>query len=170
MPFPDRVLFQPSDSPVVFLHDWDTVLARLTYFARGEPDFTILEIEDGSYVQCAGTTKRLTAETRRYDKAREFTHFVWGKGRITGKTEQVSCTDGTVTVDSSQILTMRDARVLIMAFLEGTHMLDKYIPENITHRFGPVPEDMLIRNNAWNWPDRRKLRRRRAERVAAHGG
>ena len=166
MAIPDRVLFHPSSSPVLFLYDWDAVLGRLHYFAYKGPDFMILEVESGDYIQCAGVKKRLTVETRRYTAGKEFRHEVWGKGILTGFAEKIDCTDGEIEVDSSQVLAMRDARLLIRAFLEQDEMPALYQGTDVSNRFDPVPDDMTIRNRAWSWPDRRQIRKQKVEQGA----
>ncbi len=158
MAIPDRVLLHPSSSPVLFLYDWDAVLGRLHYFAHKGPDFMILEVEGGDYIQCAGVKKQLTVETRRYTAGKMFHHHVWGKGELTGHVGRIDCTDGEIQVDSSQVLAMRDARLLIAAFLEGAEMPSRYHCTDISDRFDPIPHDLEIRNRAWSWPDRRNIR------------
>jgi hypothetical protein len=159
MPIPDRFLFHQANGAVLFFYDWETLLSRISYFAHKGPDFLVLELEDGRYVQCAGVKKRLTVETRVYSEGRHFTHRVWGKGAMAGVKQSIQCTDGGIEVDGSQVLTMRDARILMLAFLEGNPMPDRYVATDISSRFGPLPDDMMVRNKAWNWPDRRLLKR-----------
>jgi hypothetical protein len=125
----------------------------------------ILEIESGDYIQCAGIKKRLTVETRRYNADKQFRHMVWGKGSLTGFPEQIECAEGNIEVDRSQVLTMRDARLLIAAFLEGDEVPIRYQRTDISHRFDPVPGDIEIRNRAWNWPDRRNIRKQKVEQT-----
>jgi len=152
MPFPTRVLLHPAGWPVIFLYDWETVLLRLKYFAQKGPDYLTLELEDGSYVQCAGEKRRLVVESRSYSSDRQFRHLAWGKGALRHVADSVQCVDGIVSADASQILEMRDARIIIRSIVESSAPPSLYTATDITDRFAALPEGVEVRHDAWRWP------------------
>jgi len=161
MSIPDRVLLHHSNGAAYFFYEWEVLLARLSYFAHKGPDICTLELEDGRYIQLAGVKRRLTVESRTYENGGQFTHIVWGKGARVGSAETIQSQAGTVTVDASQVLIMRDARILIQAFLENEPMPARYCGFDVSSRFAPIPEGMKIRHRLWELPDSRLRRRPR---------
>ncbi|CAM2823383.1 hypothetical protein FPL22_04750 [Rariglobus hedericola] len=155
MPFPGKVLLHPANGGVIFLYDWEIVLSRLSYFANKGPDFIVFELKDGSYVQCAGSKNQLTIETRTYDSERNFKHLTWGRSICTGVKTGIESMDGYIEVDTSQVLQMRDARIIIKAFIEREEIPQKYLSTASTFSFGPLPPDKRLNHKAWDWPDRR---------------
>lgn len=155
MAFPDKVLLYPSNGGVLFLYDWEIVLSRLSYFGHKGPDFTVLELKDGSYVQCAGSKNRLTVETRTYGPERSFQHMIWGRSTCTGVKARIESIDGYIEVDASQILQMRDARIIIKAFIEKEEIPGTYISTDATFSFDPLPLEARLNHKAWDWPERR---------------
>jgi hypothetical protein len=155
MPFPDKILLHPSNGGVIFIYDWSVALARLSYFAREGPDHIVFELSDGSYVQCAGTKTCLTVETRVYDADSRFRHCTWGIGSPSGIKAQVAASAGVIEVDSTQILQMRDARIILKEFIEGQPISPKYQAFDRTKFFDPIPPGSRVSHGAWNWPDRR---------------
>jgi len=155
MPFPDKVLLHPSNGGVIFIYDWSVALARLSYFAREAPDHIVFEMPDGSYAQCAGTKTCLTVETRTYRPDFTFTHLTWGIGKPSGRRSNVEGSGGLIDVDSSQVLQMRDARIILKGFIEGETIPPRYHATDSTVFFEPVPPGMRVMHKAWDWPDRR---------------
>jgi hypothetical protein len=160
--FPSRILFHPGNSPVLFLYDWDVILKRLSYFGKDGPDFAILELEDGSYVQCAGEKTRLTVESRVYHGDRKFQHVVWGRGPLSRRPALVPCVDGFIDADASQVLKMRDAREIMRSFVEKVPVPPRYVSTDVSGRFEPIAVGVRLNHKAWDWPDRRPPNPRKA--------
>jgi hypothetical protein len=65
----------------------------------------------------------------------QFQHFVFGSGPIQNQVDAIATTEYQITVDKSQILRMRDARLIMKPWLEGNDFPAKYTLTNITERF-----------------------------------
>lgn len=78
----------------------------------------MFELPDGSYVQCRGRKTALTVEARECRPDGSFTHWVFGRGDLTGQPGWVGPRENRVQLDTSQVLTLRDARLIIRQFLE----------------------------------------------------
>jgi hypothetical protein len=155
MPFPEKVLLHPSNGGVIFIYDWSVALTRLSYFAREAPDHIVFELSDGSYAQCAGTKTCLTVETRLYLPDSTFTHYTWGIGGLSGKRSSIEGSAGVIDVDSSQVLQMRDARIIMKGFIEREPIPARYHAFDSSAIFDPVPPGIRVTHKAWDWPDRR---------------
>ena len=64
-----------------------------------------------------------------------FTHWVLGKGPLTGKSAVVRGPDSTERVDSSQVLTLRDAQSIFREFLQLRAIPARYNRTDVTARF-----------------------------------
>jgi len=132
--FPETVRYMRSDGASWPIRDWDTARKLLSYLHRERNPFVIFSLLDESYIQCFGSMTRLTVEAREFFDG-GFRHWVFGRGPLRGEVEQVEALTGTVTVDVSQILRMRDARLIIREFLEHRRFLDAYERRDVSERF-----------------------------------
>lgn len=115
------------------LDSWDDANHLLGYQKAEGPSFTIFTLEDGCYIQCAGGKKRLTVEARIVIEDKDFKHYRFGKGGLVNNNEIIECNCGPIKVDLTQILTIKDARILIREFIENNKNLsEKYIATDIT--------------------------------------
>jgi hypothetical protein len=135
-PFPRRVRCSATDQPSGWdISNWEAANNLLGGFDPARRHYSIFDLPDGSYVQCLGTKKALTVEARLYGSGAKFTHWVFGKGTPCGLRTQVGTELGTVTVDRTQVLKMRDARLIIPQFLETRAFPLQYYRQDITERF-----------------------------------
>lgn len=133
MNFPKPVHFSREDSPTGWkIKDWDTANALLSYLNTKGRSFVCFQKEDGSYVQCAGSKRRLTVEARIYNEDKSFKHLVFGKGQLKNEKEKVDTTDYHVLVDSSQVLQMRHARLIMKPWLEGEEFPSEFEVTDMT--------------------------------------
>jgi hypothetical protein len=133
--FPDPVHYSRNDSPGWKIRDWETANKLLSYLEPNRRPFAIFTLPDNSYVQCLGSKTRLTVEAREYQHDGSFTHWVFGRGAPVRAPERIEVSTGTVTVDASQILALRDARLIIRQFLETRTFPTAYDRQDITERF-----------------------------------
>jgi hypothetical protein len=133
--FPERVHYQRTDTPGWHIQDWETANKLLTYLDPERRPFAIFTLPDNSYVQCLGSKRRLTVEAREYRPDGSFKHWVFGRGRPTSEPVQIEVSTGSASIDLTQQLTMRDARVIMRQFLETRTFPETYHREDITERF-----------------------------------
>jgi hypothetical protein len=135
-PFPEPVHYSRTDAVRGWhINNWVSANAHLKRLDPDKRNYAIFAFADGSYVQCLGRKTALTVEARVYDSQRLFKHWVFGKGPISGRTTVVGGAAGQVTVDFSQVLRMRDARLIIRQFLETRSFPERYYREDVTERF-----------------------------------
>jgi len=136
MTFPEPVHYSRTDCTVGWkIKDWDTANKLLSYLEPDHRHFAIFELPDRSFAQCLGRKTALTVEAREFHEDGTFTHWVFGKGPLTGETTQVGGDAGVVTVGTSQVLKMRDARVILRQFLETRTFPEQYERQDVTERF-----------------------------------
>jgi hypothetical protein len=134
--FPEPVHYSRADCPAGWkIRDWDTANKLLSYFDTERRPFAVFTLPDNSYVQCLGAKTRLTVEAREYHSNGSFTHWVFGQNAPIGVQEQIKVSTGITTVDTSQLLAMRDARSIIRQFLETRTFPTNYYRHDITSRF-----------------------------------
>ena len=134
--FPETVHYARTDIPAGWdIPDWDTANTLLGFLDPDRRHFAIFTLADNCYVQCLGRKTALTVEARVYSDSPTFRHFVFGKGDPTGETTTVGNTENGVTIDASQLLKMRDARLIIRQFLETRTFHDRYTATDVTSRF-----------------------------------
>ena len=133
--FPEPVHYSRENSPGWKIRDWDTANKLLSYLSTDGKSFACFERPDGSYLQCAGSKTRLTVEARLFDSPDSFRHFVFGKGDLTNETDFIQTTDFEITVDTSQILKMRDARLIFRPWLMDQGFPDGFTMTDVTSRF-----------------------------------
>jgi len=133
--FPERVHYSRADGVSWPIKDWETANQLLGYLNPTRNHFVIFELPDHSYIQCLGSKTALTVECREFRSNGSFSHWVFGKGPLTGTTETVGPETSEVSVDASQILAMRDARVLIRQFLETRTFSDRYTRTDVSSKF-----------------------------------
>lgn len=137
--FPEPVHYSRTDSPGWKIRDWDSANSLLGYLEPTRRPFAIFELSDSSYVQCFGSKTRLTVEAREISPGGAFTHWVFGKGIPTGVTVDVESSTAVVTVDETQVLAMRDARLIIRQFIESRSFPLRYHRVDISSRFTAAP-------------------------------
>lgn len=134
--FPEAVHYSRTDCPVGWkIRDWDTANKLLSYLEPERRPFAIFTLPDNSYVQCLGSKRRLIVEAREYHSNGSFTHWVFGRGTPLREPVVVAVSTGTVTVDISQVLAMRDARQIMRQFLETRTFPPAYHRQDVTTRF-----------------------------------
>jgi hypothetical protein len=117
------------------IKSWETANKLLSYLEPERRHYAIFELPEGSYAQCLGSKTELTVEVRVVGANGTFTHWVLGKGLPCGRNRQVGPASGRVTVDETQVLTMRDARLIIRQFLESRTFPDKYHRQDVTGQY-----------------------------------
>jgi hypothetical protein len=134
--FRERVRYsRPGAYPGWHIKDWETADKLLGFLDPDEKNFAIFDLPDGSYIQCLGSKTALTVEARVYDSEKRFRHWVFGKGNPSGRNVTVGGIAGQVTVDSTQSLKMRDARLIIRQFLTSRGFSQGYFAQEVTERF-----------------------------------
>ena len=134
--FPETVHYSRTDQPTGWnIPDWDAANTLLGYLDPDRRHFAVFTLDDYCYVQCLGRKTALTVEARVYSDASTFRHFVFGKGVPTGEAATVGNAKNFVSVDASQVLKMRDARLIIRKFLETRTFHDGYTATDVTSRF-----------------------------------
>ena len=133
--FPTLIHYQRNDSPGWKIRDWDTANKLLGYLDPQVRPFAVFTLPNNSYAQCLGSKRRLTVEVREYAADGSFTHWVFGRGPLSGHSDTIEVSTGAVTVDTSQLLTMRDARLIIRPFLELQSFPTTYSRHDVTARF-----------------------------------
>jgi hypothetical protein len=111
----------------------------LKLLRSGAPSFRHLHSARYSYVQCLGAKTRLTVEAREFQQNGSFNHWVFGRGAITGTQERIGVSTGDPIVDSSQMLAMRDARIIIRHFLETRTFPLAYHRQDVTPNYLAKP-------------------------------
>jgi len=135
MKFPQPVHYSREEGPGWKINDWETANKLLSYFGLKGNSFICFEKPDGSYFQCAGSKKSLTAEARLYQSSKHFQHVVFGRNALKNETLQIHTTSYPIDIDSSQELTMRHVRLLIRPWLEDCTFPDGFIITDVTARF-----------------------------------
>ena len=117
------------------IESWDNANHLLGYQNVDGPSYTMFTLDDGSYIQCAGGKKRLTVEARTITTDKNFEHYRFGKSELVNNMESIECNCGPIEVDLSQVLSMKDARIIIREFIENDKKLsNKYIATDITEQ------------------------------------
>ena len=118
------------------IKSWEDANALLGYQKAEGPSFTVFTLKSGSYVQCVGGKKSLVVEARVLESDSNFKHYRFGKGNQVASEEVIECNCGPITVDKSEALSMRDARLIIRHFVENNgEILGKYTANDITDNF-----------------------------------
>jgi len=134
-PFPHPVHYSGADSSNWTIENWKAANGILSCLDPTRRPFAIFSLPDESYIQCLGSKKRLLIEAREYRADGSFTHWIIGRGRPQREPVVIEVSTGTITVDVSQVLTMRHARVIIRQFLETRTFPSAYHLQDITGRF-----------------------------------
>jgi hypothetical protein len=137
--FPKPIRYSRENSPGWKIKDWETANKLLSYLNTDGMSFACFQKPDGSYVQCAGSKARLTAEARIYDSPGRYRHFVIGRGELTGESEKIQTTDYEIEVDASQVLQMRHVRLVFRPWLEGGTFPGQFQMTDVTERFSQAP-------------------------------
>jgi hypothetical protein len=139
VPFPEPVHYSRTDNAGWIIRDWATANKLLSYLEPEERYFAVFTLPDYSYVQCYGCKTSLTVEARTQHTDGTFAHWVFGAGPLRGIQVPVGLPVGPngprVTVDESQLLTLRDARVIIRQFLNDRTFCDRYHRQDVSARF-----------------------------------
>lgn len=135
MPFSQPVHYSRTDTPGWKIKDWETANKLLSYLELRRRHFTTFTLPDDSYVQCLGSKTALTVEIREQQQDGTFKHWVFGKCPPIGEMTRVGSDSGSITVDRSQVMTMRDARLIIRQFLETRTLCERYHRQDVSDRF-----------------------------------
>lgn len=127
--------YSRTDSPGWKIRDWETANKLLSYLEIERRHFAVFTLSNNSYAQCLGSKTALTVEVREQHADGSFTHWVFGRGPLVGQATSVGPASGPVTVDQSQVLTMRDARLIIREFLEWRTLSSRYDRQDVSERF-----------------------------------
>jgi len=134
--FPEPVHYSRADCLVGWkIRQWETANKLLSYFDPERRPFAIFTLPDKSYVQCLGSKTRLTVEAREFRPDGSFTHWIFGRETPSGVVETIKVSSGITTVDATQLLAMRDARIIIRQFLEKRTFPSVYYRQDVTHRY-----------------------------------
>ena len=118
------------------IKSWEVANKLLGYQKVDGPSYTVFTINNGSFVQCAGGKSNLAVEARVVKQAGVFKHFRFGKGKRLGREAVIECSCGPIMVDESQVLRMRDARLIIKHFVENNgQLLPGYEAQDISIAF-----------------------------------
>ena len=94
--------------------------------------------ESGSYIQCAGSVKRLSIELRIYSN-QTFKHYVIGKSKFINPLSvswaTIECRVGPIRVHDSEVLTIDDACKLFSKFYAGIDTPPDYSKRNVTKMY-----------------------------------
>ena len=123
--------YQREDQPGWKISKWEDANKLLSYLKPEGPSSACFTLENQNYIQCAGSKTRLTVEIRIYNNVNSYEHFVIGKNKPIGKREKIICSVGPIEVDETQVLKMKDARILIREFIENGKISEKYNAEKI---------------------------------------
>jgi hypothetical protein len=130
-----HVHYSREGTPGWSITSWETANQLLTYLDPDRASFACFTLPDGSYVQCAGSKRRLTVEARLYEANRQFKHYRFGKGQLLGREERIDCNIGPIHVDRTQILQLRDARTIIKLFIEERRLHPNYVIVELNDKF-----------------------------------
>jgi len=118
------------------IKSWDDANILLGYQKAEGPSFTVFTLKNGSYVQCAGGKKTLVVEARLLESNGSFKHYRFGRSNRESREEIIECNCGPITADKSEVLSMRDARLIMRYFVETDGgILKEYIANDITENF-----------------------------------
>lgn len=132
--FPEQVHYSRADGNGWKIKDWETANKLLSYLNPEKNIFVIFELSDNSYIQCFGSKTELTVEARVYENQKNYEHWVFAKGELNHKKVKLGKEDNFVEVDSSEVLKMRDARIIIKQFLEERSFTEKYSKHESIYR------------------------------------
>lgn len=118
--------------------DWGTAKLLLRQAITALPGTEVFSLPDGSFAHCLGSKAALTVEIRECRSGGGFTHWVIGRGPLTGKPAFVRGPDSRKRVDSSQVLTLRDAQSIFREFLQRRAIPARYGRTDVTARFRKV--------------------------------
>ena len=117
-------------------------LAKIHHLHRSF--FTLSREQDGSYVQCAGSKKRLTIEARTYSSKTVFTHIVFGRGETSKTKVLIACDCGPLSVFAHEVLTLEDAILVFTAFFQGQEFPSGYVQRDCTADFLKASTDKQV--------------------------
>ena len=125
--------YEREGSPGWKIKSWEDANQLLGYQKADGPSFTIFTIGNGGFVQCAGSKTKLKVEAKVKSQNGGSKHYRFGKGQLSGDKVQIECNCGPITVDSSQVLKMKDARLIIRYFVENSgELLAQYEAQELT--------------------------------------
>ena len=118
---------------------WVAIEAALLRMDSDSKSYVVLtDLESGSYLQCEGSTTRLSIELRIYTN-QTFKHFVIGKTRnkspLSVTWSSIECKVGPIQVHDSEILTIDDALKIFSRFYTVKDAPDDYSKRNVTKMY-----------------------------------
>jgi hypothetical protein len=143
--FPSPIHFERPGQGGWKIRDWDTANQLLGYLDPVKRPAAIFTREDGSYIQCAGSKRRLVVEARVITST-GFSHFRFGRGSLSHSSAAIECSIGPITCDETQVLALRDARKIINSFLENGTLDNGYVATEVTAEFnGELIDSPILR-------------------------
>ena len=107
----------------------------LEHITPRRPSVFILTRPDGSFVQTAGSKIRLTVEAR-YMRPEGFRHLIVGVEEEDKEMTHVAYSCGTLIVQKSELLKLRDAQIIFKAFLRTGQIPMPYVVRDVTSAYG----------------------------------
>ena len=126
-----------NDPEELTIHDpqWTTVEESLKQIDPKTKCYVILTSNAGSYIQCAGSTEKLTVEIRenKYGTSR---HYVIGKSEVKISVptvwQTIHCRVGPIVVRDNEVLELIDAVANFKSFYAYSKHLTEYQKRNVT--------------------------------------
>lgn len=120
------IVFSGDSMPDVSEPPFAVIADSLRRISPRGPGFFSLTRDDGSYVQVAGATLRLTVEYREV-RGGSFRHFVLGAEANADRTaKQINSRSGQINLLANEVLTVNDAVVVFRCFYETGRIPDSY--------------------------------------------
>jgi hypothetical protein len=117
----------------------EQVLSRLRQMHIGmRRSFCILSDDTGSYVQCAGTPRRLIIEHRHVEGER-FGHVVLGLNPEDRRDAYVRYSGGLIRLKQNEVLTVEHAAEVFSSFFHKGTIPKRYVLRYITEEFLDLP-------------------------------
>ena len=117
---------------------WKYILKSLNNIDPDFKSYYILTDESSSYIQCAGSKKRLVIEHRKRH-GETFKHCVLGNKKnensISVVWKHIECKVGPISIHDNEVLTINDAIKIFKAFYEKQDLPQIYNYRNITKQF-----------------------------------
>ena len=129
------IVFSGDSMPDVVAPPFAIIADSLRRISPRGPGFFSLTHDDGSFMQVAGATLRLTVEYREVRGA-SFRHFVLGAEANADRTmKQINSRSGQINLLANEVLTVDDAVIVFRRFYETGKVPDGYTLRDDTARF-----------------------------------
>jgi hypothetical protein len=102
--------------------DFDFIGSFLKQMNQETSSYCVLSLNDSCYIQCAGSSKKLTIEWRNSIDS-GFRHYVIGRKQLVKTKRKLKYSAGEIDIMSNELLTYEDALVLFKSFMEHHDLL-----------------------------------------------